>query len=118
MTEISSDIQLYDSEIEAMDRGPLKWLVAQQGKPMVLDTFVRTVVGKFDEIGLRSRVNTYETTEPGTYAFDIVINGRHVEKEFDFDRMVHEVQNNLLDIPGEGGTIKSDLAKAPPVCKH
>jgi hypothetical protein len=117
MTDVTSQIELYDSDIAAIDRGPLKWATEQQGKAMVLDSFVRGVVGRFEDIGLRSRVNTHESSEPGTYVFEIVITGRIEEKAFDYDKMVHEVVHNLLDIPGEGGVIKADMDALGPL-KH
>lgn len=114
---VSSVIELYDSDIRAIDQGPLKWAADQQGTRRDLDDFVRGLVGRFDEIGLRTRVNTYDTSEAGTFAFEIVIQGRHEEQAFDYDRQVHEVRSGVLQgEPTE--VIKPDWSELKDAPKH
>jgi hypothetical protein len=93
-------IDIYDHEVVEIDKGPVAWMTRMQGSSMPLDEFVRTAEGKFAEIGFKATVKCFETSEPGTYAFDIDITGRtHTTGEFDYDRMVHEITTNLLDDP-------------------
>lgn len=109
---MSPIIDIYDHEVIAMDRGPVAWMTAQQGKAMPLEEFRRTAEDKFAEVGFVARVKAFETTEPGTYAFDVDIVGR-TEKvgDFDYDRQVHEVVNNILDDPtAEKGFINTAAA--------
>jgi hypothetical protein len=107
-------IDLYDHELIAIDKGPVAWMAKVQGSAMSLETFRLTAQGKFAEVGFRANVLAYETTEPGTYAFDIEILGRtHEVGEFDFDRQVHEVVNNILEDPhAEKGFINTAAAAA------
>lgn len=113
MTEVSALINLYDSDILRIDQGPLAWMLSRQGIRMNVEEFRRTVVDKFAEIGFIAVIKTYDTTENETYAFDVEIQGRIEPHDFDFDRMVHEVQNNLLDDPDqEKGPISTREAAA------
>lgn len=104
-------IELYDHEVIAIDKGPVAWMTQQQGSAMSLEEFRIAAEGKFADIGILASVKTFETSEPGTYAFDVEIYGRTHAHEFDFDRQVHEVVNNLLDDPGqEKGFINTEAA--------
>jgi hypothetical protein len=105
-------IDLYDSDIIAIDEGPYAWMRQHQGSAMNVDAFVRGAEEQFAEIGFDAKVKCYTTTESGTYAFDVEINGR-IDKahQFDYDRMVHEVTHNILEDPdAETGFIKADAA--------
>lgn len=105
-------IDVYDHEVIAIDKGPVAWMTKVQGTAMSLETFVKTAEGKFAEVGFRAQVKAFETSEPGTYAFDVEILGRtHEVGEFDFDRQVHEITSNLLDDPtAEKGFINTAAA--------
>lgn len=93
-------LNILDSEIDAMDKGPIKWATEHQGKAMDLEAFRRAIIEQFAEIGFKVEVKAYETNERGTIAFDFEILGRTERKAFDFDKMVHEVTNDFL---GERG---------------
>lgn len=104
-------IDIYDSDIIKIDEGPMKWMVSKQGTGMDLESFRRGAVEQFAEVGFHANVKTYETSEAGTYQFEVEILGRVDPKfVFDNDRMVHEVTHNILDEPGvEKGFIKSPM---------
>jgi hypothetical protein len=104
-------IDIYDSDIVKIDEGPMKWMVSKQGTGMSLESFRRGAVEQFAEVGFRANVKTYETTEAGTYAFEVEILGRVDPKfVFDNDQMIHEVTRNVLDDPDqETGFIKSPM---------
>jgi hypothetical protein len=106
-------VEIYDHELIAIDKGPVAWMASKQGSRMPLEEFVRTAEGKFTELGFRARVKAFETTEDGTYAFEVEIEGRVEDHAFDFDRQVHEVTRNILDEPGvERGFINTAKAMA------
>lgn len=113
-------IDIYDSDVIAIDQGPMKWMVAKQGTGMDLESFRRGAVEQFAEIGFDATVKCFETDEAGTYAFDVEINGRIDPKfRFDNDRMIHEVVNNLLDDPdAEKGFIKSPDGAEAAAARH
>lgn len=105
------DFQLYDHEIIAMEQGPLAWMKSKQGTSMELEDFRRAAVEKFHDTGFLVYLKVFDTTEKGVYAFEVEILGRVEKKEFDFDRQVHEVVGNLLELPDQaGGWIDTDAA--------
>jgi hypothetical protein len=117
--EISSTIELYDSDIIKIDKGPIPWAVLQQGSRRNLEGFRKGLTEQFNRIGLVVYVSCYTTDEDGTYAFDVEIRGRTESHEFDFDRQVHEVTNNLLDEPGvEKGFVKTPAWQKPQKHRH
>lgn len=100
------DIELYDSDIDKIQRGPYAWMQAKQQTRMPLEDFRRGAIEEFAKAGFRADVRAYTTTEEGLYAFDVQIEGRLEDNhQFDYDRMAHEVRSNLLDLPGEDNTI-------------
>lgn len=102
---------LYDSDILAIEKGPLAWMQSQQRMAKDLDNFVRAAKDKFEDIGIRANIKTYDTNEDGTFAFEVEILGRTERRDFDYDRMVHQVTNNILELPDQdGGIIKTDEA--------
>lgn len=112
-------LNILDSEIIAIDEGPVKWAKQQQSTSMDLEAFRRGVIEKFADVGFLANVLCYETTEKGVYAFDFEIYGRTERKEFDFDRMVHEVTSNLLDDPDqEKGFIASPMGAEAAAAQH
>lgn len=105
MNEVSSLINLYDSEIVKVE-GVVAALNEKQGKTVDLEGFRKEAIGRFEEIGLKVDVLVYESNVEGVYPFDIVIQDHCERVPFDPDRMVHEVTNDLLGL-GEGGVIKT-----------
>jgi hypothetical protein len=104
-------IDIYDSDMIAMDQGPVAWMAAHQGRSMNLDAFKQGAEEQFREVGFDATVKVFETSEPGTFAFDVEINHR-VDPGFRFDpdRQVHEVTRDLLGT-GESGFIKTPTAE-------
>jgi hypothetical protein len=105
-SSISSNIQLYDSEIIAMD--PIvRWMGDQRQRRVDLESFRKEIIERFGMINLRVNVKVWETNVPDVYAFDVDIAGRVKESAFDFDKMIWEVTHNILEEPGvETGFIK------------
>lgn len=105
------NVELYDSDILAIERGPLAWMQAKQQTRMPLEEFRKGAVEKFQDIGFDVNVKCYDTNESGVFAFDVEILGKVEKKAFDYDKMVHEVTRNLLELPDQdGGFIKTDAA--------
>lgn len=104
------EIELNDSEILAIERGPLAYAQKHQGSHRDLENFRRAIVAQFGEIGFQANVLCYDTDQPGCYAFEFEIFGRVPGSgSFDPDRQVHEVVNNVLSLPDqEAGWIKTD----------
>jgi hypothetical protein len=103
-------IDLHDSEILAIEKGPMAWMEQNQGSYRDLEDFRRAAIDKFGEIGFQVRLKCYDTNQAGCYAFDVEIYGRVPgSQKFDPDRQVHEVTHNILDLPDqEKGFIKTD----------
>lgn len=106
---VDSQIELHDSDILAMENGPLRWVTERSGRMLDIDQFTKDVAEQFAQIGFQVEVQVWETNERGVWAFKVLIEKR-IGAAFDPDRMVHEVQNNLLEIPGEGGVINTGQA--------
>lgn len=105
----SGHVELYDSDLLKMEKGPLRWMQSKQGTAMDLEGFRRAAVEQFAEAGFEVNVKCYDTNQDGMFAFDVDI-VRRVEAKFsfDYDKMIHEVTNNILEIPGqEKGFIKA-----------
>lgn len=117
--DLNSLVNLYDSDIDRIHRGPVAWMNSKSGSSMDLEDFRKTAVEKFAEIGFRTNVKCYETNLDGVYAFEAEIQGRLGKQDFDYDRQVHEVVNNYLNLPGEEkGFINTDAALAAAVKKQ
>jgi hypothetical protein len=110
MATVSNMIDLNDSDILALEQGPLRRLQECEEKMMDLESFRLMAIEAFGEAGFQVTVKCFDTTQQGVYAFDIEINGRVPgSRRFDPDRQVHEVVNNILKLPDqEGGFIKTD----------
>jgi hypothetical protein len=121
---------LYDHEVKKIIQGPLEWFNARTGSLRVIDDVHKGLEEQFHKIGFKVDVQVWTLGEcrcasshhatqcphlrpiEGAYQFDVVIQERiDPESGFDYERMSHEVQNNLLEIPGEGGKIKFDPAE-------
>lgn len=114
----------YDSEILKMEE-VVKELNALRDRRMNPQDFVDLAREKFAAIGFDVTVNTFYTGEvkghhpltqepmveevKGLWSFDIVVNGRTEAHEFDHEQMAHEVQSNILQLPGaKPGQIKAE----------
>lgn len=105
--EINSDIELYDSDIANIDK-VVEVLARKQGHETNLEGFRQECIDTFGKIGLKVDVLVYTTDQAGLFWFEVQIQGRTEEHEFDHDRQRHEAVSNYLGIPGEGGVIKTD----------
>lgn len=109
-SSFNSWVELYDSDILAIEHGPLRYAQERAGKVLEIDRFTKDLMEQFAEIGLGVEVKVFTTEQEGVWAFEVEIRER-LEKVFDFDRMVHEVTNNILEIPGqEKGFINTSAA--------
>lgn len=109
MPNVSSMIDLNDSEILRIERGPLNYMKSKQGAHVPLESFRKAVIEQFQLIGFEVVVRTFETDQAGMYAFDVEISGRNRDaKPFDPDQMAYEVQKNILELPDNPGVIKTD----------
>lgn len=127
-SDITSAIDLYDSDIKKITEGPVAWANTRVGSARNVDDFHKGLTEQFHKIGFLVDVQVWTMGEcrcsprcrdaeacrrlisiPGAYTFKCEIQGRmQRESGFDYDRMQHEIQNNLLNIKGEGGKIKFD----------
>jgi hypothetical protein len=104
-------IDVYDSEVREIEK-VLKLLQERlQGKSRNFPAAEKEIKERFAEIGFIASVNWYEYAvgeekQDGAMP-EISITGRIEKREFDHDRQVHEVTNDVLEL-GEGGTIKTD----------
>lgn len=103
-------IDLYDSEIIELEK-VLEILNRKRGVETNMEGFRQEVLDRFHKEGFIVDVKVFDTTQGGTYAFDVEIIERvDPIKEFDHDRLRHEIVSNLLNIPGGGGIIKASKA--------
>lgn len=108
---VTSHVDLYDTDILAIEKGPLAYMRSKQFERMDLEDFRKTTQERFEQLGFRVNVKCYDTDQSGVYAFDVEILGRTSQKSFDYDRMTHEVVNNVLALPDQaGGWIDTDKA--------
>lgn len=102
---------IHDSEIVELENKVFNPALERKGIPTDLDAWRNRIIEKSRDCGFVVDVLVFSTTEdgvhaiPGLYAFDFVIKRRL--KEFDPDKQVWEVTNDVLDL-GEGGVIKTD----------
>jgi hypothetical protein len=108
-SEITSAIELHDSDILKIERGPYAWAQDQQGKSYDIDQFAKDLTEQFAQIGFGVVVQVWTTSQAGTWAFQVEIQ-RRLTGEFDPDRQVHEVVNNILNLPGQEGWINTGEA--------
>lgn len=100
--------ELYDSDLLEIEK-VYTWMRQQQGQRRNMEDFRQAVIGKFHERGFIVNVLAYDTDQEGVYAFDVEILRKTQRKDFDYDKQVHQVVNNLLDLPDQaGGWIKAD----------
>lgn len=108
--DVNSAVELNDSEILTIERGPLAWMQHHQGRDVPLESFRQECQHRFAEAGFAVDVKTFETDQPGLYGFNVEIVGRtHYGTPFDPDQQVWEVQHDILELPGkQAGAIKTD----------
>lgn len=107
---INSQVDLYDSELLAIERGPLRYAQERAGKRLNVDRFTKDLAEQFEHIGLGVEVKVFTTASEDVYAFEVEIQKRLLSV-FDHDQMIHEVVNNILELPGqEKGFIDTNKA--------
>ena len=112
---VGASIELYDSDILNIEEVLLK-LNEKVGRQLNFEDFEREVKGRFAEIGLRTEVAWFRYAVEGKQVEggampEITVTGRiEPEREFDHDRLRHEVTQNILELPGQtpGEKIKPD----------
>lgn len=103
---VQINFEPYDSEVLEIER-VLLWLNENiVGKRSNVDGTDRMIIDKFHEAGFVVSVKWFTSTELGTYIPEVTVEDRVEGEEFDHDRMVHEVTNDILDL-GHGGVIKT-----------
>lgn len=107
--DVSSLVELYDSEFLAIEEGPLAWANHRVGSRRNIDQFCRDLTEQFGLIGLEVEVQPWTTADPEAYAFKVEIRARVTPQPTDYDRMQHEIRANILEIPGADGTIPFDM---------
>ena len=105
------NLNLYDEDILKLEK-VFDWVKQRQHQRMELEGFRRSAIERFYDAGFKVNVKVYDTNEEGVYAFDFEILDRvDREEQFDFDKQVHQVVNNLLELPDQdGGWINTDEA--------
>lgn len=103
---LTANCEVYDSEVIEIEK-VLDRLNERALGPVDYDAFDREIKERFAEIGFVVQTSWWHTNVDGVKRPDIVISDRIERKEFDYDRQVHEVVNDVLEL-GEGGVIKSD----------
>lgn len=116
MSELTSLVDIYDSDIPRIGK-VLAWARSKQQRMVDLESFRLEVIDKFAGVGFRVDVILHSTNFDDVWYFDFEIQERLTE--FDPDRMVWEVTNDILDlgtkgvIKSEGGSILSKKSNLP-----
>lgn len=108
---LTANCEIHDSEILEIEKviRALNERTHNGTKKVDYDAFDREIKERFQNIGFKASVAWWHTNIDGVKMPEITITDRLSAKEFDYDRQVHEVTNDLLDL-GEGGVIKSNPA--------
>ncbi len=93
-------VEINDSEMLKLEK-IINWAKGQQESRRDIDQFTKDIRERINNVGFECEVKVYDTEQADVYAFDIEINGRLGGSAFDPDRQVHEVTNNLLELPGQ-----------------
>lgn len=107
--DLTKTIDLYDSEVLAIEQVYLLLQEKAREGSHDYDAFDREIKERFQDIGFVVDVVWYHSQIESVKIPEIVVKARIERGEFDRDRMVHEVTNDLLGT-GEGGVIKTDPA--------
>ncbi len=113
-------LDLYDSEILAAEK-VLEALHQKQRTSVPLESFRKEIIERFAEIGLVVYPKIYDTDQDGVFAFEVEIRGRTEAVTYDFDKQVHEVRTDVLDLLPEsekGQWIKTGAGLEVPKHKH
>lgn len=92
-------MDINDSELLKLER-VIEWAKGAQQSYRNIDQFTKDVKERINGCGFECTVKVFDTNEDGVFAFEIEIDGR-LGSSFDPDRQVHEVTNNLLELPGQ-----------------
>lgn len=115
--DVAPGVELYDSDIAAITAGPVAWHETRMKVRRDIDDHAKALEEQFHKIGFTVEVQVWIHSETGDQfegpvMFHVLVTGRiNPESGYDFERQQHEVRANLLDIPGEGGTIKFNEAE-------
>lgn len=118
MTAPQQPIDLYDSEVEAIQTVWDTLRDRHQKSFKNYDQVEREITGRFADIGFVVQVGWFRYSiggevQEGAAMPEVTIVGRCDPKaEFDHDKQVHEVTSNILEIPGADGVIKTDAGGA------
>lgn len=109
---LDSMIDLYDSDIMTIE-AVTEQLERSVGEAREVQGFVEEAIERFGLAGFRVKVDIYEVQGPGplpigTYVPHITIEERLTREEFDRERMSWEVQNDILEIDPNPGSIQPD----------
>lgn len=113
---VQSMIDLYDSEILAIEKVLDQLNAEDVGKRKQVDSVDHKIEDMFRRIGLKVSVMWYTAADrrgqevDGVFIPEVTIQDRIDRHEFDHDRQVHQVTNDLLEL-GDKGVIKT--TKAP-----
>jgi len=112
----------YDSEILLIE-GILDDLGRKVATRTNVQAFHREMVERFEDIGIRISITWYtDNGDPEIFSPVVTLEERlDTKHEFDYDRMVHEVTNDILDIlpPSEKGqTIKTQKIRPGEAPSH
>jgi len=106
---VDSSIDLYDSDILRIEKVLDRLNAEDVGKPRDIESLMKKIIDLFHDIGLRVDVSVWTAADnrgqevEGTYIPSITINGRvDSDHQFDYDRMVHEVTNDILELGHDG----------------
>jgi hypothetical protein len=111
---VSADVlDIHDSEVEQIFGVLARLQDRARFRRHNYNDFDREIREAFAEIGFTVAVNWHEFEVDGQKQDgampEVTVTGRTDPSfTFDKDRQVHEVTNNILEIPGEDGVIKTD----------
>lgn len=103
---LTSHFEIYDSEIDKIQH-ILEILRRRAEGSVDYDAFDREIKDRFAKIGFKVDVKWWTTNVEGTLLPEIDIQDRLEKIEFDHDRQVSEVTNDILGL-GDAGVIKFD----------
>lgn len=107
--DVTAEIDLHDSEIAKV--GEVMVRLRERAGHRDLESFRVEIIDRFVQIGLEVDPLVWSTNVAGVYIFEVVIKAR-LEGEFDPERQVHEVTNDILGL-GEGGVINTKKKQTP-----
>lgn len=96
---LSSNFDMNDEDLLRLEKVN-NWAAKFAGRRMSIDQFAKDLKEKINEAGFTCEVKVYDTNQAEVYAFEVELNGR-TYGAFDPDKMVWEVTNNILELPGQ-----------------